>query len=110
LTVCKELQYLELKNLTGSDCTLSLSNFSTNTCFSPILRYLIIDLSTFDDCLYLLDGRLNQLSTFIVEIDDINASSLDIDNTVNQSYLKKIHYLICVFFYRRIFQISRHFR
>ncbi len=31
--------------------------------------YVNIDISTFDDCLYLLDGDLNQLSTLIFDID-----------------------------------------
>ncbi len=99
LMVCKKLEHLEIKTIgLISGTKLSLHNFLTSTCFSSTLYKLTVDLSTFDDCLYLLDGRLNQLSTFIVNIDGINASSLDIDNKVNQSYLKEINYLMCIFF------------
>jgi len=106
LTVCKKLETLTFKN--SNNIQLPLSNFSTSTCLSSTLCYLNIDLSNFDDCLYLLDGRLNQLSTFIIEIVEINTSSLDIDNTVNISYLKENELFHLFIFYRKFFQISRH--
>ncbi len=84
-TVCKKLRYLFFIN--NIDVQLSLRNFPTNACCSSTLCHLIIDLVTFDDCLYLLDGRLNQLTKFIVEIEDIEESSLVIDNTVRKKNL-----------------------
>ncbi|CAF4198518.1 unnamed protein product, partial [Rotaria sordida] len=36
----------------------------------------------FDDCLCLLDGRLSQLHTFIVQVNYIEDTSIIINNTV----------------------------
>ncbi len=36
----------------------------------------------FNDCLCLLDGRLSQLHTFIVQVDEIYNTSMTINNTV----------------------------
>ncbi|CAF4634072.1 unnamed protein product, partial [Rotaria sp. Silwood2] len=35
-----------------------------------------------DDCLYLLDGRLSQLHTFIITLDYIADTSMNINNSV----------------------------
>jgi hypothetical protein len=45
---------------------LSLRGLPSTTFFSSTLTKLCISLSNFEDCLALLDGRLKQLSTFIV--------------------------------------------
>jgi hypothetical protein len=47
---------------------LSLKDLSSNTFFSSILTKLSINVLAFDDCVALLDGRLKQLITFIVQI------------------------------------------
>jgi hypothetical protein len=44
---------------------------------SSHLRTLIFDAECFDDCLYLLDGRLDQLSSFTVNIRSIEISMID---------------------------------
>ena len=51
--------------------------------FSTTLTYLCINVDTFDDCLYLLDGRLKQLTTLIVKTRQICKSSLIIHNMVS---------------------------
>jgi hypothetical protein len=43
------------------------------SCVSSTLTKLTIDINTFDDCLYLLDGRLDSLSAFCV-VKDIVAN------------------------------------
>ncbi|CAF1599863.1 unnamed protein product [Rotaria sordida] len=53
---------------------LLLSNL--NTCLSSSITNLRIKLHNFDDCLCLLDGRLNQLHTFIVKLEYIHDPSL----------------------------------
>jgi hypothetical protein len=51
-----------------------------------------INVKTFGDCLYLLDGRFNCLSTLIINIEIISSTSGTIDNTVSiivNSYLSR---------------------
>ncbi|CAF5220984.1 unnamed protein product, partial [Rotaria magnacalcarata] len=54
--------------------------FSTN-CVSSTLTKLKIDVNTFDDCLYILDGRLDCLSTLIIDIEKIRPLLSIIDTT-----------------------------
>jgi hypothetical protein len=56
---------------------------SPPTVISSTLLELYVCLSGFSDCLYLLDGRFNQLRTFHVNIDFITSSRLVINNMVN---------------------------
>lgn len=55
--------------------SLSICDLPSTTFASSILTKLCIDALSFDDCLYLLDGRLEQLTTFIVRIGYINSDS-----------------------------------
>ncbi|CAM4974203.1 unnamed protein product [Rotaria socialis] len=67
---------------------LSLSDLPSGTFFSLILTYLNINVNTFDDCLYLLDGRLKQLAELSVAIYDIDNSSVIVHNVDNLPNLK----------------------
>jgi len=69
-----------------------LSDFPSTTCNSSSIVYLRVRVNTLDDCLCLLDGRLSQLHTFIVKIDETENSSITIDNTVNKS-------IICIYWH-----------
>jgi len=51
--------------------------------YSPILLELRVIVHSYDDCLYLLDGRFNQLHTFNVNILTISSSCQSISNKVN---------------------------
>ncbi|CAF1175989.1 unnamed protein product [Adineta steineri] len=67
---------------------LTLCNLPSTTLFSSTLIYLYINVCSFDDCLYLLDGRLKQLTTLIVHIsymDDISTVR-NIDELVTLKY------------------------
>ncbi|CAF1106670.1 unnamed protein product [Rotaria magnacalcarata] len=64
-------------------------NITSTGCVSLTLTKLKIKVNTFDDCLYVLDGRLQCLSTLIIDIFEIFDSSAIIDNT------KKLPKLIC---------------
>ncbi|CAF1320300.1 unnamed protein product [Rotaria sordida] len=63
------------------DSGISIFHLSSTSCVSSTLTKLNIDVNTFDDCLYLLDGHLDSLSTMIIDIFQISAPLLDIDNT-----------------------------
>ncbi|CAF2806024.1 unnamed protein product [Rotaria sp. Silwood2] len=49
-----------------------LTGLSSTKCFSSSIVYLRIKMHNIDDCLYLLDGRLSHLRTFIVNLDYIH--------------------------------------
>ncbi|CAF1360538.1 unnamed protein product [Rotaria sordida] len=53
-----------------------LDGLPSSTCLSSSITNLRIKLHNFDDCLCLLDGRLNQLHTFIVKLEYIHDPSL----------------------------------
>jgi len=57
--------------------------FLSSTCFSCAnLRHLSVNVGRFDDILCLLDGRVNQLTTLIVQIDSMNVDSTRTFNNV----------------------------
>ncbi|CAF4063234.1 unnamed protein product, partial [Rotaria sp. Silwood1] len=66
---------------------------SPPTVISSTLLELYVCLDNFSDCLYLLDGRFNQLHTFHVNIDFITSSRLIINNKEKLANLKsfKLH-------------------
>lgn len=61
---------------------------------SSSLIKLNINLKKFNDCLYLLDGRFNELNTLSVNILEID-SSATIDRTVNKSLINNILNKFC---------------
>ncbi len=50
---------------------------------SSTLSTLNINVETFDDCLYLLDGRLQCLSTLIIHVENISFTSSTVDDAVS---------------------------
>ncbi|CAF2140517.1 unnamed protein product, partial [Rotaria magnacalcarata] len=67
---------------------ISIFNHPTASCVSSALTRLEIHIDTFDDCLYLLDGRFECLTTLIVNIRKIFVSKSNIDNTKKLTKLK----------------------
>ncbi|CAF3600524.1 unnamed protein product [Rotaria socialis] len=61
---------------------------SNTCCLSKALTKLTIYVNIFDDCLYLLNGCLEYLSTLIIRINKIDRSSLSIDRTKKLFKLK----------------------
>ena len=81
---CKNLVHLDLNGSNSNKyARLSLCNLPQTSCFSSSLVILYANLVDFDDCLCLLDGRLPYLAKLIVDIKNIDESSLDIDKMVN---------------------------
>jgi len=62
--------------------SLSIFHMPLTSRVSSTLTKLNIGINTFDDCLYLLDGRLDSLSILIINIFKISAPLSNIDNTV----------------------------
>jgi hypothetical protein len=72
LNFFKKLKHLAIAPLSiNNHLPLSLENSSSSTFSSSTLTKLCINVCNFDDCLALLDGRLKQLITFIVQIEFI---------------------------------------
>ncbi|CAF1504685.1 unnamed protein product, partial [Rotaria sordida] len=59
---------------------LSLRDLPFTTFSSPILTHLYIHVDNFDDCLYLLDGRLRKLTTLCVTVYTVKSSSEIVHN------------------------------
>ena len=80
-----------LKNVTHLDFVIkdgfryrpfSLKHLPSTVCFSSTIVHLSIKVLGLKDCLSLLDGRLNQLHTLIVEMNHISPSTNDLEDTV----------------------------
>ncbi|CAF3934677.1 unnamed protein product, partial [Rotaria sp. Silwood1] len=72
-TVFENLKHLSIVPSSINDYPpLSLYDLPPMTFSSATLTKLCVNVYTFDDCLALLDGRLKQLTTFIVQIDFID--------------------------------------
>ncbi|CAF4026312.1 unnamed protein product [Rotaria sordida] len=70
----------------SNNAVLSFVDLPSNTFISSNLTKLRITVDSFGDCLRLLDGRLNQLSTFIVIIVNVkDSSSMEFNSNVLQN-------------------------
>ncbi|CAF1125301.1 unnamed protein product [Rotaria sordida] len=70
----------------SNNAVLSFVDLPSNTFVSSNLTKLRITVDSFGDCLRLLDGRLNQLSTFIVIIVNVkDSSSMEFNSNVLQN-------------------------
>lgn len=88
LSYCEKLEYL---NVTVSSSfvypSLSIRYLPSNTFSSSILTYLCINVRTFTDFVCLLDGRLKQLNTLIVQFYEMDNNSSVVHNLVSILYL-----------------------
>ncbi|CAF1244678.1 unnamed protein product [Rotaria sordida] len=78
--ILKFFENLKHLSITGLNSILSLRNLPLTTCSSSILYKLCINLNTFEDCLALLDGRLKQLTTVIININSTDYHSPNVYN------------------------------
>ncbi|CAM2725543.1 unnamed protein product [Rotaria socialis] len=82
LNFFKNLTYLNIMGPCVMLCPgLSLCDLPSTTFYSSILTHLSIVVQTFDDCLYLLDGRLKQLTSFNANVYSIDSFSTIVQNT-----------------------------
>jgi hypothetical protein len=93
LSLCKHLVELTF-NQYLCDITLEYSFYHVplTDCVSSTLTKLEIIVRTFDDCLYILDGRLKCLAVLIINVLKFTTLLTNIDNTVRmcerKSYIK----------------------
>jgi hypothetical protein len=81
-TMFTNLQCLKLAHFSIRHHQLTF-DMSSSTILSSYLLELHVNLYYFTDCLYLLDGRFNQLRTLYVNIEVIIPSRLVVNNQVN---------------------------
>ncbi|CAF3945227.1 unnamed protein product [Rotaria sp. Silwood2] len=81
LSICKNLNDLTFKQcFSDENLTISIYNLSSASCVSSALTNLNIFVNTFDDCFYLLDGRLESLSILIIDILKVSYVPSNIDH------------------------------
>ncbi len=73
---------------------LVLRDLPSTTFFSSTLNKLCIHVISYADCLALLDGRLKQLTTLIVFIDDMEYHSSNVYNMVSLDSIRLIYVYI----------------
>jgi hypothetical protein len=61
-----------------------ISKLPSTSCMSSTLTTLTINVATFNDCLHLLDGRLDCLSTLIIDVRKIRIPLPSLENTVSK--------------------------
>ncbi|CAF3650892.1 unnamed protein product [Rotaria sp. Silwood1] len=96
LSLCKRLIYLNLCASPRYRC-LAIHFFkqSSTSCMSSTLTTLNINVETFDDCLYLLDERLNSLLTLFIYVVEISYIISNIQNTKQLPKLKSFSLASC---------------
>jgi hypothetical protein len=88
LNYFENLEYLNVTGALSDEYPgLTLHDLPPNAFSSSILTYLNIKVLNFVDCLYLLDGRLKQLSTFIVRFHFMDTDSSSVSNMVGIIYM-----------------------
>ncbi|CAF1080540.1 unnamed protein product [Adineta steineri] len=96
LNYFQQLKYFAVpKTTTYGYPSLSLCRLPSNTFSSRTLTYLSIHVSTFADCLCLLDGRLKQLNTFIVTAYSMNTNQPVVHNSDDLSNMKYFSFIYC---------------
>ena len=84
LALCGRLTVLNFCDVFPTrKCSISLFPLESTDYISSTLGNLKINVGTFDDCLVLLDGRFESLSTFIVNVSSIRNSIIDVDRAVS---------------------------
>ncbi|CAF1682706.1 unnamed protein product, partial [Rotaria magnacalcarata] len=89
LSLCKRLINLNFCYFSDQDLPVSVYNLPPPNFTSSTLTNLKIHVEIIDDCLDLLDGSLNCLSTLIIKITQISST---ISNTDNITKLPKLKY------------------
>jgi hypothetical protein len=87
LDFCQNLKHFNVVSSSGGTFpSLSLRGLSSTTFCSSTLTKLCITVYNLEDCLSLLDGRLKQLSTFIVVIANVEDHSSIVHNSLSLWY------------------------
>jgi len=85
LSNCPKCSYLDMDQSGAIRYyRLSFEDRSRKICYSSYLHTLFIYVKTFDDCLILLDGRLNNLSSLTVRMSRIETSPIITDSCVGK--------------------------
>ena len=84
LLLCKQLIDLNFCLLPlDRKAPVCIFNLPSTSCMSSILTTLKINVPIFTDCLYILDGRFDCLSTLFIHVSIISNTLIHIDNVVS---------------------------
>jgi hypothetical protein len=84
LSLCQRLISLNFDQLLSDRMVpVYMWELPSISCMSSTLTKLKVNVETFSACLYLLDGRLNCLTTLIVNVTTISSQLPDINDTVS---------------------------
>ncbi|CAF3851792.1 unnamed protein product, partial [Rotaria sp. Silwood1] len=95
--ILKFFKNLKHLSISGFPSLLTLRDSSLTSCSSSTLYKLCVFVNCFEECLALLDGRLKQLTTFIVIIDHPDYDSSVVYNMDNLPNLKCFSLTCCCF-------------
>lgn len=86
LSLCERLTVLNFCDVfLIRKCSIFLSPAGPTDYISSTLVKLKINVATFRDCLILLDGRLESLSTFIVNVSSIRNAIINVERSVSRT-------------------------
>ena len=86
LSLCERLTVLNFCDVfLTRKCSIFLSPAGPTDYISSTLVKLKINVATFRDCLILLDGRLESLSTLIVNVSSIRNAIINVDRSVSRT-------------------------
>ncbi|CAM4803619.1 unnamed protein product [Rotaria magnacalcarata] len=105
ITIFTNLQYLNFCPSSIWYSRISLKGFTANLASTTLLE-LHVTLNNFNGCLYLLDGRFNQLHTLYVYVADIQSSRQTINNMENLPNLKGAYDELLVPLLNRMFNLE----
>lgn len=87
LSACSKLDFFDCRRRCKIKCTeLSFVYRPSTISFSSQLRTLFVNVFEFDVCLYLLDGRLEQLTFFTVNVRHIHSTLFNGDHRVKKIF------------------------
>lgn len=95
LAYCEKLEHFNvIQTPTGFYPSLSIRYLSSSAFASSMLTHLSIKVITFTDCLCLLDGRLKQLQTFIVDV-HLMATDLSLVHNMVSMLHRYVRFFTC---------------
>jgi len=110
LSDCKECMFLDMDQFGIIKCSkLSVKNVSRKLFYSSYLQRLSVYVETFDDCLCLLDGRLENLSSLTVRVFSLSQLSTVNDSKVSKELRRHMYNQMMSLFLEEIAEFERIF-
>lgn len=99
LLMFTNLSYLKIETYSVYSQRISFNDLAQQAISSSYLLKLIINVNSFKDCIYLLDGRFANLKNLCINIENIHSNETIINNKVSEFFLMKQINQISFFFF-----------